>query len=39
MFVSKLKNFDAYPKTADDFNIKTYSGAIGIVLVSQEIRD
>eukprot|EP01133_Synstelium_polycarpum_P019109 gene19109-22887_t len=28
MFLSKLKNFDAYPKTIDDFRIKTYTGAI-----------
>jgi len=26
--ISKLKNFDAYPKTVDDFRIKTYTGAI-----------
>lgn len=25
--VDKLRQFDAYPKTADDFKIKTFSGA------------
>lgn len=26
-----VKNIDAYPKTLEDFTIKTFSGAIGIV--------
>lgn len=27
--IKKLRNFDAYPKTLDDFRIKTYGGAAG----------
>jgi len=27
--LSKLKTFDAYPKTLDDFRVKTYAGAAG----------
>lgn len=26
-FLGKLKQFDAYPKTLEDFRIKTYGGA------------
>ena len=26
-FLGRLKQFDAYPKTLEDFRIKTYSGA------------
>ncbi len=26
-FVSRLKQFDAYPKTLEDFRVKTYGGA------------
>jgi len=26
---SRLKQFDAYPKTLEDFRIKTFSGAVG----------
>ena len=26
---SKLKHFDAYPKTLEDFRIKTFGGAAG----------
>lgn len=25
--IEKLRRFDAYPKTPEDFNIKTYGGA------------
>lgn len=25
--VDKLRQFDAYPKTAEDFKVKTFSGA------------
>ena len=28
-----LKTFDAYPKTLDDFRIKTFSGGTGITLL------
>ncbi|KAM9992607.1 hypothetical protein ACTFIY_010034 [Dictyostelium cf. discoideum] len=28
MLISQLKKFDAYPKTVDDFRVKTYTGAI-----------
>ena len=27
--LNKLRQFDAYPKTLDDFRIKTFSGATG----------
>lgn len=30
----KLKNLDAYPKTLDDFRIKTKTGAAGVCLDS-----
>ena len=26
---SRLKQFDAYPKTLEDFRVKTFGGAIG----------
>lgn len=26
-FMSRLKQFDAYPKTLEDFRVKTYGGA------------
>jgi hypothetical protein len=26
---ARLKNFDAYPKTLEDFRVRTFSGAIG----------
>lgn len=26
-FLGKLKQFDAYPKTLEDFRVKTYGGA------------
>lgn len=29
----KLRNFDAYPKTLDDFRVKTYGGAAGNQLI------
>ncbi|KYQ90746.1 endoplasmic reticulum-golgi intermediate compartment protein 3 [Tieghemostelium lacteum] len=32
MLLSQLKKLDAYPKTIDDFRIKTYSGAIVSIL-------
>ena len=25
----KLRRFDAYPKTLEDFRVKTYGGAVG----------
>jgi hypothetical protein len=28
-FFKKLKNFDAYPKTLEDFRVRTVSGAAG----------
>lgn len=28
-FFTKLKNFDAYPKTLEDFRVRTFSGAAG----------
>lgn len=31
--VDKLRHFDAYPKTLEDFQIKTVSGAAGNVYV------
>lgn len=27
----KLRQFDAYPKTMEDFSVKTYGGAIGTI--------
>jgi hypothetical protein len=27
--LNNLKNFDAYPKTLEDFRVRTYSGAAG----------
>jgi len=27
-FLSKIKSFDAYPKTLDDFRVRTFSGAV-----------
>jgi len=27
-FISKIKSFDAYPKTLDDFRVRTFSGAL-----------
>lgn len=30
--VDKLRQFDAYPKTADDFKIKTFSGATSLYI-------
>lgn len=27
--INRLRQFDAYPKTLEDFRIKTYAGAIG----------
>lgn len=27
---SKLKQFDAYPKTLEDFRVKTFAGALGM---------
>jgi len=27
-FLARLKSFDAYPKTLDDFRVRTFSGAI-----------
>ena len=27
--LNNLKNFDAYPKTMEDFRVRTYSGAAG----------
>jgi hypothetical protein len=29
---ARLKKFDAYPKTADDFRVRTFSGATGMVV-------
>ena len=29
---SKLKSLDAYPKTLEDFRVRTFSGAAGTVL-------
>lgn len=29
-FIQRLKNFDAYPKTLEDFRVRTFSGATGI---------
>lgn len=26
---SRLKQFDAYPKTLEDFRVKTFGGAVG----------
>lgn len=34
----KLKNLDAYPKTLDDFRIKTYTGAAGLCLDNLSFR-
>jgi len=28
-FFTKLKDFDAYPKTLEDFRVRTFSGAAG----------
>ncbi len=28
-FTSRLKQFDAYPKTSDDFRVRTFTGATG----------
>lgn len=32
--LNRLKNFDAYPKTLEDFRTKTYGGAISKMLIS-----
>ena len=31
-FYERLRQFDAYPKTLEDFRVKTYGGAIGKLL-------
>ena len=31
-FFDKLRRFDAYPKTLEDFRVKTYGGAAGTLL-------
>ena len=31
----KLRQFDAYPKTLEDFRIKTFGGATGIITLRQ----
>ena len=39
--LARLRQFDAYPKTLDDFRIKTFGGAAGnacIVRLSRIIR-
>jgi hypothetical protein len=28
-FMNRLRRFDAYPKTLDDFRVKTFGGAAG----------
>ena len=33
-FLGKLKQFDAYPKTLEDFRIKTYGGAASKLEIS-----
>ena len=30
---SRLKQFDAYPKTLEDFRVKTFGGAVGKVTI------
>ena len=30
---SRLKQFDAYPKTLEDFRVKTFGGAVGKLLL------
>lgn len=39
--VSTLRKFDAYPKTLEDFRVKTFGGAAGkwIKLVSEVLND
>lgn len=29
-FFEKLRRFDAYPKTLEDFRVKTFGGALGL---------
>lgn len=29
-FAARLKQFDAYPKTLEDFRVKTFGGAVGM---------
>jgi hypothetical protein len=33
-----LKNLDAYPKTMEDFRVRTFSGAAGITLIDETWR-
>lgn len=36
--LGKLKQFDAYPKTLEDFRVKTCGGATGKVLAREGLR-
>ena len=32
-FISQLRRFDAYPKTLEDFRVKTFGGAAGKLFI------
>lgn len=34
VLLGKLRDFDAYPKTLEDFRVKTYSGAAGLFIIN-----
>ena len=38
-FMSRLKQFDAYPKTLEDFRVKTYGGATSELILYVSNRD
>ena len=36
---SRLKQFDAYPKTLEDFRVKTFGGAVGKHFINKQHVD